>query len=144
MRSQIRRCLAVVAGFAGVLALGNPLSSQDIDSTRSHTPASFDWSHRHLIFSAPATLENAVRIQSDVRYWHQRARRNAGVMSQAAPLAAASQALERFDRDGSENDSSLSGSSLRDPGIRADVITSIMSRRERRWFRRGKLLTRDW
>ena len=86
-----------------------------------------------MIFSAPATLENAVRIQSDVRYWQQRARRNVSVMSGAVGRAAEPQALGRFDREDHE-----------DAGPRSDLITSIMSRRERRWLRRGQLITRDW
>jgi hypothetical protein len=86
-----------------------------------------------VIFSAPATLENAVRIQSDVRYWQQRARRNASAISQPVGRAAEPQALGRFDREDHE-----------DAGPRSDLITSIMSRRERRWLRRGQLITRDW
>jgi hypothetical protein len=30
-----------------------------------------DWSHSHLIFSAPPTPEDAARVQQDPRYWHQ-------------------------------------------------------------------------
>jgi hypothetical protein len=133
-QSHTRRCIAILVGLAGVLALGGTLFSQGAGPAQNHSPVPFDWSHRHVIFSAPATLENAVRIQSDVRYWHQRARRNASAVSQVVPLAAARQALGRFDREDEEGD----------PGIRANLMTSIMSRRERRWFRRGKLITRDW
>ena len=30
-----------------------------------------DWSHQHLIFSRPATVEQAERVQQDPRYWQQ-------------------------------------------------------------------------
>jgi hypothetical protein len=35
-----------------------------------------DWTHRHIIFSSPATLETALRVQQDPRFWHQWYRRN--------------------------------------------------------------------
>ena len=108
--------------------------SQDVSPTKLNQPTPYDWSHRHVIFSAPQTLENAVRIQSDVRYWHQRVRRSANVLARPIPQWTVPQALERFDREDAE----------REFGPRANLITSIMSRRERRWFRRGKLITRDW
>ena len=35
-----------------------------------------DWSHHHLIFSEPATPEEALEIRKEPRYWHQYYRRN--------------------------------------------------------------------
>src|ERR1019366_3542353 len=35
-----------------------------------------DWSHRHLIFSAPSTPGQASKIQREPRYWQQHYRRN--------------------------------------------------------------------
>ena len=35
-----------------------------------------DWSHRHLIFSRPATVEEEARVGADPRYWQQYERRN--------------------------------------------------------------------
>jgi hypothetical protein len=35
-----------------------------------------DWSHRHVVFSAPGSLEQAWRLQAEPRFWHQWSRRN--------------------------------------------------------------------
>ena len=35
-----------------------------------------DWSHRHLVFSPPATPEQEARLNADQRYWQQFVRRN--------------------------------------------------------------------
>jgi hypothetical protein len=40
-----------------------------------------DWSHHHLIFSKPATAEQAKRVQQDPRYWQQMARHPATVQA---------------------------------------------------------------
>src|SRR5580692_5109860 len=40
------------------------------------TPVPQDWSHRHLIFSAPATASRALRLEEDIRYRHQWLRRH--------------------------------------------------------------------
>lgn len=132
MQPHTRKYLRFVPGLAVFLVVGAALFSQDAPlAPRMAVP--YDWSHRHLIFSAPQTLENSVRIQSDVRYWHQRARRSANALSRTAPQVSP-QAVGRFDREGGE----------REFGPRANLMTSIMSRRERRWLRRGQLMTRDW
>jgi hypothetical protein len=39
-----------------------------------HAPT--DWSHRHLIFSRPASAEQAERVRRDPRYWQQLSRRS--------------------------------------------------------------------
>jgi hypothetical protein len=35
-----------------------------------------DWSHRHLVFSNPTTLEQGMRVRQDPRFWQQYFRRN--------------------------------------------------------------------
>jgi hypothetical protein len=35
-----------------------------------------DWSHQHLVFSAPQSIWHAWRLQSEPRYWHQWSRQN--------------------------------------------------------------------
>src|SRR5580704_8736622 len=49
-------------------------------------PLPQDWSHRHLIYSAPAAIQDAVRLQSEPRYWHQWRRRSGGAASIDAAL----------------------------------------------------------
>jgi hypothetical protein len=39
----------------------------------------YDWSHRHLIFSAPSSVKSARTLQRDPRYWNQYLRRYAAV-----------------------------------------------------------------
>jgi len=36
-----------------------------------------DWSHRHVVFSAPSSIWQAWKLQQEPRYWHQLLRRNA-------------------------------------------------------------------
>ena len=42
-----------------------------------------DWSHHHLIFSKPATAEQAKRVQQDPRYWQQMARQSPATLREA-------------------------------------------------------------
>lgn len=43
-----------------------------------------DWSHRHVVFSRPATALQASQLQKEPRYWHQMLRRNAGAQRRVA------------------------------------------------------------
>jgi hypothetical protein len=43
---------------------------------RDRIPLPADWSHRHLIYSSPATLGQALQNQQRHRFWHQWVRRN--------------------------------------------------------------------
>ena len=46
---------------------------------RDRIPLPADWSHRHLIYSRPSTLGQALQNQQRHRFWHQWFRRNARV-----------------------------------------------------------------
>jgi hypothetical protein len=81
------------------LALGLGLWSQEVKVTRGRKSVPHDWSHRHLIFSEPTTLEDSVRIQGDVRYWHQREWRRASRLEEARDDA---------ERDGGDDDADFS------------------------------------
>ena len=50
----------------------------------AHTPVHMttDWSNRHMVYSAPSSMGQALRLQAEPRYLHQLTRRNA-VSSQA-------------------------------------------------------------
>jgi hypothetical protein len=70
----------------------------------------WDWSHQHVIFSAPANAEQAAKLQQEPRYWHQWYHRNAlaGVPGSAqAPSAgtdssAATSTKQKIQKDWSE------------------------------------------
>jgi hypothetical protein len=83
----------------GTLALGLGLWSQEVRVTRGRKSVPHDWSHRHLIFSEPTTLQDSVRIQGDVRYWHQREWRRASRLEEA---------MDDADRDGGDDDADFS------------------------------------
>ena len=67
-------------------------------SKRVPTPLLTDWTSRHVVFSAPRTLEQALRIQRDPRYQQQWVRRNvhATLPSRAPGNAAPSPDLFSF------------------------------------------------
>jgi hypothetical protein len=47
-------------------------------------PVPTDWSHSHVIFSRPSTMEQAARIEKDPRYWQQRYRSELPIISPKA------------------------------------------------------------
>ncbi len=51
---------------------------------QGHTPVHMttDWSNRHMVYSAPSSLGQALKLQAEPRYLHQWTRRNV-VPSQA-------------------------------------------------------------
>jgi len=57
--------------FFGLLALP-ALLAQNSQPAEEGIPT--DWSHHHLIFSRPATAEQARRVEQDPRYWQQQQR----------------------------------------------------------------------
>jgi len=58
----------------GVLTLSPALLGQASADSESSVPVTTDWSHHHVIFSQPATAEEAERVQRDPRYWQQLSR----------------------------------------------------------------------
>ncbi len=66
----------LVAGmwiFLFVLVMG----STGAQGPGMRTPVINDWSHRHLVFSQPASLAQVWKLQTEPRYWLQARRRNA-------------------------------------------------------------------
>jgi hypothetical protein len=59
----------------GILTLP-AMVGQSSPNSEAAIHVSTDWSHRHLIFSGPATAEQAKRVRQDPRYWQQLARRS--------------------------------------------------------------------
>jgi len=66
----ISACTLAVAVF--LLSLGRKTHAQ------GHTPVHMttDWSNRHMVYSAPSSLGQALRLQAEPRYLHQWTRRN--------------------------------------------------------------------
>lgn len=88
MNGNATRFVRLGAGFLGLLALGCVLTGQASRSDEQGVPT--DWSHLHVIFSQPATAEQADLVQRDPRYWQQWYRRNVSrVLSVDASVRAA-------------------------------------------------------
>jgi hypothetical protein len=73
-RQHAGRLGLAILGFAisGVLTLAPLALGQSSSAPPAGIP--YDWSHHHVIFSRPATTEQAQRIEKDPRYWMQRYR----------------------------------------------------------------------
>jgi hypothetical protein len=73
----------IVSAF-GVLTVSPILFGQDVPAAEATIPVPTDWSHQHVIFSRPATAEQAERVRQDPRYWQQRYRRELPAMAPEA------------------------------------------------------------
>jgi hypothetical protein len=60
------------AALVGLVALGSLLAGQATAPEEQGFPT--DWSHRHVVFSRPATGRRAARVEGDPRLWQQWAR----------------------------------------------------------------------
>jgi ice-binding like protein len=68
----------------GMLTLAPLTLGQSSSAPPAGIPVPTDWSHRHVIFSRPATTEQAAQIEKDPRYWQQRYRSQLPFMLPAA------------------------------------------------------------
>ena len=74
--------------------IGCPALSGQSEPVRETTiPVPNDWSHHRVIFSRPATTEQAKRVQQDPRYWQQRYRNELREMLQVRTPGRASEDL---------------------------------------------------
>ena len=71
MRRRQQGFLGLGSLMIGVMASSSALLGQVSPDSRSAGPVLSDWSHHHVIFSRPATPEQAHRVEQDVRYWQQ-------------------------------------------------------------------------
>jgi len=69
MERNVSRVVRFGAGLVGLITLGWILTGQAAKPAPEGLPT--DWTHRHVIFSQPATSEEAWRVAGDVRYWQQ-------------------------------------------------------------------------
>ncbi len=74
MNANAARLFRFTVGLLGLVALGWILTGQAASPEDQGFPT--DWSHRHVIFSRPATAGRARQVEGDPRYWQQWARRN--------------------------------------------------------------------
>jgi hypothetical protein len=74
MEGNILRVVRLGAGLLGLLSLGWVLTGQAAKPVLEGLPT--DWTHRHVIFSRPATADEAWRVAQDPRYWQQWYRQN--------------------------------------------------------------------
>jgi hypothetical protein len=107
MRRKQERLIWFGVSVLGVLALSPSLLGQASQTPEETIPVPTDWSHSHLIFSRPATPEQAVRVEKDPRYWQQRYRRELPVMAPAAVAVSANAVgfakAQRLKRDWQES-----------------------------------------
>lgn len=73
----MRRNPAVWSGVSilGVLIMSSALFGQTDPAGAKPIPVPTDWSHQHVVFSKPATTEQAAIAEQDARYWQQLHRR---------------------------------------------------------------------
>src|SRR5579872_655705 len=84
MQLNFARIVASGVGLVGMISIGLFLRGQEPASPHVRISLPFDWSHRHVVFSTPTTLEQSLRVRQDARFWHQWYRRN---VRQAFPAA---------------------------------------------------------
>ncbi len=84
MRTNRELLLCLGVSVFGILTLSPALFGQAARSAEATIPVPTDWSHHSLIFSRPATTEQAERVRQDPRYWQQRYRSQLPAMVLAA------------------------------------------------------------
>jgi hypothetical protein len=76
MRRDQQRLLWLGISILGALTLSSASLGQAPADSEASGPVTTDWSNHHLIFSRPATAEQAKRLQQDPRYAQQLARQS--------------------------------------------------------------------
>jgi len=76
MQLNFSRVVASGVGLVGMISLAFLLWGQEPAPSHSRISLPQDWSHRHVVFSNPTTLEQSLRVKQDARFWQQWYRRN--------------------------------------------------------------------
>jgi hypothetical protein len=76
MRRNQQCALWLGISILGVLNLSPVLLGQASVDAETAAPVVSDWTNHHVIFSRPATAEQAKRVERDPRYWQQISRRS--------------------------------------------------------------------
>jgi len=74
MEGKVSRVVRLGAGLLGLMTLGWVLTGHAAKPILEGLPT--DWTHRHIVFSQPATAELAALSARDPRYWQQWYRQN--------------------------------------------------------------------
>jgi hypothetical protein len=75
MRLNSSRIGAFIVGLTGILTIGILLWGQEPAPSLARISLPHDWSHRHIVFSNPSTVEQGMRVRQDPRFWQQYFRR---------------------------------------------------------------------
>src|SRR5580700_2841276 len=75
MNGNAARFFRLGVGLVGLLALGCVLTVSAAKPSRRGIALPTDWSHSHLVFSQPRSVEQAMRLQEDPRFGQQLYRR---------------------------------------------------------------------
>ncbi len=89
-------CLALVAAAAFIVM---PRTASLRAQGHVRIPLATDWSHRHLVYSAPSSLEQTMRLRQDSRYIQQYVRRNVSMKTPWAPQATEQLSGQEVQRD---------------------------------------------
>jgi hypothetical protein len=84
-KMSMRGFMGMSVLMLGLLLLASTALGQAASDSKTPVPVITDWSQRHLIFSQPATEEQAARLQQDPRYWLQRRRSELAAQSPVMP-----------------------------------------------------------
>jgi len=97
------RGAGIGVALLGAVSVALVLSGQETAHPRSGIAMVQDWSHHHVVFSNPTTIEQGMRVRQDPRFWQQHFRRN---VQQAVPMGAAEDTRldEEEDRTGAGDD----------------------------------------
>jgi hypothetical protein len=94
---MIRKKQSVIwlgSSILGILVLSPALTGQASPNANVTLPAVTDWSHQHVIFSRPATLDETRKVRQDPRYWQQQHRRSLARLPDAASREVTSSELQ--------------------------------------------------
>src|SRR5271166_6384875 len=75
MNGNATRFFRLGGGFVGLVALGFVLTGEAAKPARHGIALPTDWTHSHLVYSQPGTVEQATRLQQDLRFEQQLYRR---------------------------------------------------------------------
>ncbi len=71
MQLNSSRILASGVGLVGMVTVAFLMWAQEPSPKHARIALPQDWSHRHVVFSNPTTLEQSLRVKQDARFWHQ-------------------------------------------------------------------------
>jgi hypothetical protein len=88
----------------GAVSVALALPGQETGHSGSRIAMVHDWSHQHVVFSNPATIEQGMRVRQDPRFWQQHFRRNVQLAVPAMEAAEDTRLDEEEDRTGVGDD----------------------------------------